>query len=162
MHRGHGWWCVVIRIGGPRIVVVRRCPWWYVVVHGRSRGRPLSWSLLCARPSWLWSVVSEHLSSSFVRARSGEKRAFYLPGLSLCNAKEAIPIHHPHLLPCASTSFLTQSSPILHWLGYALTACCPGLSPCGCQAFVARCHSSGDDGGRPLPSVGGGHSWPLW
>ena len=32
----------------------------------------------------------------------------------------------------------------------------------GRKPIVARCRSSGDDGGRSSSPVGGGHSWPLW
>ena len=125
-------------------------------------------------PSWLWLiVVNEHLSSSFVRARSGEERAFYLPGLSLCNAKEAIPcIHHPCLVPFASTSFLTQSSPILHQLGYILDWGCVVIR-CSLPAVirvvmmvgthcylwvVGTCGHCGDGGGWSQLVEGGGGS----
>ena len=72
-----------------------------------------------------------NLSSLFVRAR-GEERVAYLPRLSFCNAKPTLtpslhPSPPPPLLPCASTLFLTQLSP-MH------IACCPGLLPCSPQS----------------------------
>ena len=91
--------------------------------------------MLVPCPSWLWSVVvnegRQHLSSSFVRVRSGEERVFTHPGLSFCNAKEA-PIHHPPLLPCASTLFLTQLSPTPQ----AWTVVVVVPFPCCCRIIV--------------------------
>ena len=88
------WSGLVVRCrprGWPSHLVIHRCPWWYalsvvmaVLVH----------CLLGARPSWSWSVVSFMLvscgRSPFVRARSGEERAVYLPELSFCNATRAL------------------------------------------------------------------------
>ena len=62
VHRGCGWWCVVVRRAGPHIVVICRCLWLW----------PCS-SVVCF-------VLVSCGHSPFVRARSGEERAIYSPG----------------------------------------------------------------------------------
>ena len=47
-----------------------------------------------------------------------------------------------------------------HDIHSALSAMTP--LPDGRELIIARCRSSGDDGRRSSPSVGSGHSWPLW
>ena len=110
MHRGRGWWCVVIRGAGPRIVVIHRCPWLWPCL-----------SVVCF-------VLVSCGCGPFVRARSQEERAVYLPGLRFFDAKRTLT---PSL---TSTSFLMWSSPILHQVAYVLIVCHPGPSPCGCES----------------------------
>ena len=88
------WWCVVVHGGGPHIMVVRRCPWLW----------PCS-SVFCFV---LVSCGRGPLSPLFVRARSGEERAVYSPGLRFCNVKRMLRLS------------LTLITP----------ACCRALPPC--------------------------------
>ena len=86
------------------------------------------------------------LPSSFVKARSGEERVIYILTWTQLLQRDAhtdaiLRIHHPRLLPCASTSFLTQ-------LSLMDTACCLRSFPCGPQSDddkqqIGRCSLSG-------------------
>ena len=121
VHRVHGRWCVVVCGGSPHIVI-RRCP--------------CSWPcssivvmvICCLLPA---------LSSSFVRARSGEERAVYLPGLSFCNAKRTLMLS------------LTSITP----------AFCRALSPHSWHSWVGSCIALPM---RSLHVVLGGHHGVVW
>ena len=95
---GHGWWCVVVRGGGPGIVVVRHCPWswpWSSVIMVFA----LCSSLVprgCG-PLSSMNIGHRHLSE---RARSGEERA------QLLQHERS---HPPHPSPPASCRALPPS-----------------------------------------------------
>ena len=102
--------CIVVTVGGAF------CPWRWpshcgstslsVVVAMVARCCGLCFMFVPRGCGLLSSMKDDNIC---VRVRSGEERAFTYPGLSFCNAKEAIPpIHHPRccraLPPCFRSS----------------------------------------------------------
>ena len=164
---GHGWWCVVVRGGGPGIVVVRRCPWswpWSSVI------------MVFALCSSLVPRGCGPLSSMNICHRHLSEQGVVRGGLSCCNTKEAIlRIHHPPLpavrfhLVFDAIEFDAASARLyahcLSWIGAVWSSGARHLL--SFEWLMVGAHCCG--GGRSPSLVGGGggdgglrRAWVQW
>ena len=135
VHRGCGWWCIVVCGAGPHIVVISRRPWLW----------PCSCFIRCllhAHPLWLWSLC---------QSKGWRGEGCILTWLSFCNAKHMLTLSlqirlvldevesNPVSTCLCAHCMLSRAIAVWSWVQWRWTTkCC--CSSFGCQSLWATWH----------------------